>query len=140
AAEEAETGLLDLDRGQAHHVQDGEGDQGFGRALELVHLLFDRAKALHGVGDTDRQGEEHETEGVAQLVRLVEPAEVDRDGGADGDAGRGFAALLEVAPQRAGRGGDEDVVDRRAESLADRKSTRLNSSHVSISYAVFCLK
>src|SRR5438067_7254430 len=26
------------------------------------------------------------------------------------------------------------------EPLADRKSTRLNSSHVSISYAVFCLK
>src|SRR5437868_1272919 len=25
-------------------------------------------------------------------------------------------------------------------ALADRKSTRLNSSHVSISYAVFCLK
>src|SRR5437868_13182027 len=25
-------------------------------------------------------------------------------------------------------------------SAADRKSTRLNSSHVSISYAVFCLK
>src|SRR5699024_11844417 len=25
-------------------------------------------------------------------------------------------------------------------SLQDRKSTRLNSSHVSISYAVFCLK
>src|SRR5437868_15361409 len=27
-----------------------------------------------------------------------------------------------------------------AEVLGDRKSTRLNSSHVSISYAVFCLK
>src|SRR5437868_13300495 len=27
-----------------------------------------------------------------------------------------------------------------AESSEDRKSTRLNSSHVSISYAVFCLK
>src|SRR5438067_10789542 len=26
------------------------------------------------------------------------------------------------------------------ERLGDRKSTRLNSSHVSISYAVFCLK
>src|SRR5699024_12019435 len=26
------------------------------------------------------------------------------------------------------------------EELEDRKSTRLNSSHVSISYAVFCLK
>src|SRR5207249_11774107 len=31
-----------------------------------------------------------------------------------------------------------DVGDRRGPS--DRKSTRLNSSHVSISYAVFCLK
>src|SRR5690348_17893363 len=29
---------------------------------------------------------------------------------------------------------------RLAPSLADRKSTRLNSSHPSISYAVFCLK
>src|SRR5438067_10735401 len=27
-----------------------------------------------------------------------------------------------------------------SEGLPDRKSTRLNSSHVSISYAVFCLK
>src|SRR5438067_7061739 len=27
-----------------------------------------------------------------------------------------------------------------AEGIEDRKSTRLNSSHVSISYAVFCLK
>src|SRR5207302_10108916 len=29
---------------------------------------------------------------------------------------------------------------RRRHSAADRKSTRLNSSHVKISYAVFCLK
>src|SRR5437868_15054734 len=29
---------------------------------------------------------------------------------------------------------------RRSASSVDRKSTRLNSSHVSISYAVFCLK
>src|SRR5690625_5598311 len=35
-----------------------------------------------------------------------------------------------------------DVVGRTLESLlgGDRKSTRLNSSHVAISYAVFCLK
>src|SRR5437868_9395443 len=33
-------------------------------------------------------------------------------------------------------GGEVDDVD----PLGDRKSTRLNSSHVSISYAVFCLK
>src|SRR3712207_7993439 len=31
----------------------------------------------------------------------------------------------------------EDIL---GETLADRKSTRLNSSHANISYAVFCLK
>src|SRR5437868_9814174 len=31
-------------------------------------------------------------------------------------------------------------VDEKAAMKTDRKSTRLNSSHVSISYAVFCLK
>src|SRR2546421_4460283 len=39
--------------------------------------------------------------------------------------------------------GVEERVDRPAEALAgqvDRKSTRLNSSHDQISYAVFCLK
>src|SRR5438874_10236325 len=30
--------------------------------------------------------------------------------------------------------------DRQQRQLQDRKSTRLNSSHVEISYAVFCLK
>src|SRR5699024_12844117 len=33
----------------------------------------------------------------------------------------------------------EDLFDG-VEQMQDRKSTRLNSSHVSISYAVFCLK
>src|SRR5215813_72244 len=32
------------------------------------------------------------------------------------------------------------LVDRLRRSIVDRKSTRLNSSHVRISYAVFCLK
>src|SRR5690606_39976999 len=32
------------------------------------------------------------------------------------------------------------VLDQAAEAPGDRKSTRLNSSHVKISYAVFCLK
>src|SRR5438309_4264234 len=31
-------------------------------------------------------------------------------------------------------------LDRALDSVRDRKSTRLNSSHSSISYAVFCLK
>src|SRR3712207_8639276 len=41
-------------------------------------------------------------------------------------------------------GDDHDVgllaVEHRVEVLGDRKSTRLNSSHANISYAVFCLK
>src|SRR5690349_24014558 len=36
--------------------------------------------------------------------------------------------------RRSGRGRHQGL------SLSDRKSTRLNSSHVEISYAVFCLK
>src|SRR2546430_11732555 len=45
-----------------------------------------------------------------------------------------------VAP---GGGGEEVaavLVDCQAADQADRKSTRLNSSHSQISYAVFCLK
>src|SRR5207249_6075727 len=41
---------------------------------------------------------------------------------------------------RAFRGRDPDVAPLLEERGLDRKSTRLNSSHVSISYAVFCLK
>src|SRR5476649_571 len=33
-----------------------------------------------------------------------------------------------------------DIAARRADAIIDRKSTRLNSSHTVISYAVFCLK
>src|SRR5947199_3377900 len=36
--------------------------------------------------------------------------------------------------------GTADDVPVEAETSADRKSTRLNSSHLGISYAVFCLK
>src|SRR5690606_42064967 len=41
------------------------------------------------------------------------------------------AAAAHLEPARRGRPGDP---------VGDRKSTRLNSSHVKISYAVFCLK
>src|SRR5207302_4663510 len=37
-------------------------------------------------------------------------------------------------------GCDISVVNDKCFSCSDRKSTRLNSSHVKISYAVFCLK
>src|SRR5207249_8792635 len=42
--------------------------------------------------------------------------------------------------RRAGKGARVRQADRLGRHRSDRKSTRLNSSHVSISYAVFCLK
>src|SRR5690349_22743954 len=41
-------------------------------------------------------------------------------------------------PRRGRRGGSRN--DGTVRRIRDRKSTRLNSSHVEISYAVFCLK
>src|SRR2546426_5610131 len=58
-----------------------------------------------------------------------------------------FRSLLERFPRhdktRLGRGRPKfaSVADaRNGNELIDRKSTRLNSSHLVISYAVFCLK
>src|SRR3712207_8454084 len=47
-----------------------------------------------------------------------------------------------AAPLRPTYGRPHGVVEvgRRLQRLPDRKSTRLNSSHANISYAVFCLK
>src|SRR5690242_21211661 len=62
---------------------------------------------------------------------------------------RGVAARLRQTEQTARSTADrstQGTADREPESgttgghLQDRKSTRLNSSHMSISYAVFCLK
>src|SRR3712207_7984015 len=75
------------------------------------------------------------------LFRSEDPVEADgREGLAIGQAervGKDRPAGLE--------GVDEDQQDRaerqdRVEDQRDRKSTRLNSSHANISYAVFCLK
>src|SRR5690349_24191147 len=63
------------------------------------------------------------------------------------DAVRRSATARLPAARRAqrrggGGGGGQGAVDSRPHGHphADRKSTRLNSSHVEISYAVFCLK
>src|SRR3712207_7254640 len=53
-----------------------------------------------------------------------------------GRAGRGAAR----SGERRGRRVGEVLVRPDVRPHADRKSTRLNSSHANISYAVFCLK
>src|SRR5438874_4000133 len=66
----------------------------------------------------------------------------------DGTGGRGRSVPLrgELAPSGSPAGGAGRAAReggpraRSLQPLEDRKSTRLNSSHVEISYAVFCLK
>src|SRR4051812_49709417 len=91
--------------------------------------------------------------------------ELGRDWLVDGDEADRVAALA-VAAEREGRDVDAGLAEERPEgadeaglvgiahvqhvrnadkpgfigAFGDRKSTRLNSSHMSISYAVFCLK
>src|SRR5689334_23924010 len=53
-----------------------------------------------------------------------------------------YTTLFRSRGRGAGRPVPQDRASRRAQASPDRdrKSTRLNSSHSSISYAVFCLK
>src|SRR5436305_4928296 len=57
----------------------------------------------------------------------------------DRRAGAGVRRALHLV-QRCRRGGRRGEVADQGRGVEDRKSTRLNSSHVRISYAVFCLK
>src|SRR5436309_8374418 len=52
----------------------------------------------------------------------------------------GGSSLLELPLPFEQRGLVDKGEDIRQRNVIDRKSTRLNSSHVKISYAVFCLK
>src|SRR5438445_2407282 len=68
---------------------------------------------------------------VAQAARITRPR--DREGGRAGRAARHRGG-------RGRRGAHRPRRDRATADRGDRKSTRLNSSHANISYAVFCLK
>src|SRR5690606_40456913 len=83
-----------------------------GRPHELLEVGGD----LGRVGDEVHRAEQRRRD-LAELVDLPSRAHA-------------ACVALEVA---------RDVADRGRE-VRDRKSTRLNSSHVKISYAVFCLK
>src|SRR2546422_4550732 len=71
--------------------------------------------------------------GAAATTRRVEGAPATAS--ADGDGPDLLGSTVEVVDELAGFGARGTARDR-----GDRKSTRLNSSHGYISYAVFCLK
>src|SRR3712207_8601579 len=84
--------------------------------------LHDALPICHAAGVLHRPGVELRHE---ELVVLVERVRVVED------------PVVEVEP---GLGDREDLVRVEVLGQRDRKSTRLNSSHANISYAVFCLK
>src|SRR5690606_13460284 len=138
--------LEDLEEGLLHaftrHVP------GYRRVLRLAgHLvdLVDVDDPLLGPVDVVIGGLEQLQQDVLDVLTHV--ARLGETGGVgDGEghvelAGQG---LGEEGLAAAGRADEEDVrllkLDVPVQLTGDRKSTRLNSSHVKISYAVFCLK
>src|SRR5256885_17270910 len=95
-------------------------------------LRFATGRAAHGRSDVDAP--------AAYPAHVPGQRQVSRRGDAAGVVGGAAAAGLEhvlgdqVRLKAAAAGGDGALLER------DRKSTRLNSSHLVISYAVFCLK
>src|SRR5690606_40606815 len=77
-------------------------------------------------------------EGVGTRIVIRITANVNRSSPAndapEGPRGFGWPESRRSRPGWRGRGGGK------INQTGDRKSTRLNSSHVKISYAVFCLK
>src|SRR3712207_8112742 len=60
--------------------------------------------------------------------------------GEDAYTGAGSVVSKDVPPGKLAVGWPARAIKESPQSRRDRKSTRLNSSHANISYAVFCLK
>src|SRR3712207_4348786 len=88
---------------------------GGGRHLEMLGVHRDRAVVLEG--------------DLSEALARIEGSEGSVVVLASGDPG--FFGIVRLLGERFGR---ENL------RILDRKSTRLNSSHANISYAVFCLK
>src|SRR5207248_6431294 len=120
------------------------------RVVRPVELHHAEAPAILGgeVDAAERQIARHVLEEVDELqagadlvaqsdgLRVVEPAQDAEHEMAAGVGGM-CAVVLEVFPRLVLR---DPLVHSIRSTSRDRKSTRLNSSHRTISYAVFCLK
>src|SRR2546430_155452 len=97
----------------------------------LVELLVDRPDARRMVGDIYLGTVDAVLPGIqAAFVNI----------GAEKSAFLHASDLIESEDEDEPRDPDDDTDNGNGGSNGDRKSTRLNSSHSQISYAVFCLK
>src|SRR5262245_45926058 len=109
-----------------------------GRHVEVMRAGL-RAGFEHGMIDLAGTG----VEGDVNLVFFEKRRQGRRFGGVDfvNDKPAPFGALVENVGKRGVNVRQDDTLEALvAVKLRDRKSTRLNSSHLGISYAVFCLK
>src|SRR5207249_12027141 len=104
---------------------------------QLLDLIQEMGRAVSGAQESaeplrlwDRRGDHREPRGqvLAQLQGIGREREFVDHEGANSDI-EAFAVSRKLI-----------VASSSQHERVDRKSTRLNSSHVSISYAVFCLK
>src|SRR5699024_12394875 len=93
-----------------------------------ISFFFYTRRTIHALPSfpTRRSSDLHRARGRDRRARRAAADRAHR-------GARRLAADLAGPPQR-------DDPSRARRGRGDRKSTRLNSSHVSISYAVFCLK
>src|SRR5699024_948535 len=102
------------------------------------------AAAIDTTGDKIPARDAVEARDVPTVPGISRPGLTDQDI-SDAAPGIGFPVLIKPSAGGGGKGMHRvEDASGLAEALVtarrDRKSTRLNSSHVSISYAVFCLK
>src|SRR5262245_62780175 len=100
----------------------------------FLALLFVLTVSLSAFGQ-GRRNQQQQQQDVPQTQQGVGPVPQSKD---EADA---FTALQrEQAPDKKVELAEAFVTKYPNSDFVDRKSTRLNSSHLGISYAVFCLK
>src|SRR5256886_5470474 len=149
---DAEVIALDVDEEMLKHIQDKARASGLADRIRTVQADLDQAwpdglkaadlvwaaNSLHHMGDPARA--------VAQIYQMLRPggllAVTELESFPRFLTDPAGAALEERIHTAMARGRDEAGMHMHEDWPArlDRKSTRLNSSHSQISYAVFCLK
>src|SRR5690554_1401013 len=124
---------------------------GYGHAAAQLPLAYRATAAIPCAVERNQNAARQQCKGHAKRnTRMdldIQPMEQDLAADEDQHQGQGVLEIDEPVHQR-GKGkiqrtqtqNGEDVRGIDDEGILDRKSTRLNSSHVRISYAVFCLK
>jgi hypothetical protein len=118
--EDVEGDVLHELRRQPGGGQHAERDHRLVGALQRCHPPPDLEDPLEGVVHEYRQQQGDQAEAVAELALVGPGAHVHRHHGAHFDALDGVALFDQVGAQRAGHGGEQQVVHRTAKGLAHR--------------------